>query len=88
MERKKIYNCFVCGGDGKETCSNPDHGFIDGIGGETSRLGCPCCGHDPYYKVPNGGDCEACSGDGRISESEFETLADEYGYDNEPELCI
>jgi hypothetical protein len=58
--------CPDCGGDGKETCNNPDHGFIGGIGGEISRLGCPVCGHDENYKVPNGGDCETCNGTGAI----------------------
>jgi hypothetical protein len=57
--------CETCGGDGKETCNNPDHGFIDGVGGEVARLGCPCCGHDPKHKVKNGGDCEDCNGTGR-----------------------
>ena len=29
-----------------EICNNPDHGFIDAIGGETARLGCPVCGNN------------------------------------------
>src|SRR5262249_42272372 len=60
----------TCGGDGKETCSNPDHNFIDGVGsagsGDIGRLGCPVCGHDPNYKVPNGGRCEDCNGTGTV----------------------
>jgi hypothetical protein len=60
-EREK---CSVCGGDGKETCSNPDHNFIDEVGGELSRLGCPVCGHHPQYKVPGGGECDHCKGTG------------------------
>lgn len=59
-------DCPMCGGDGKETCDNPDHSFIEGVGGETGRLGCPVCGHDPDHKVPNGGDCEVCSGAGKV----------------------
>jgi hypothetical protein len=59
-----IETCPACGGDGKETCDNPDHGFIDAIGGETGRLGCPCCGHDPEHKIPKGGDCFLCLGKG------------------------
>lgn len=59
--REKV-ECEVCGGDGKETCTNPDHGFIDAMSGETNRLGCPVCGHDPDHKVPDGGDCEECEG--------------------------
>lgn len=23
----KVYRCPSCGGDGKETCNNPDHSF-------------------------------------------------------------
>lgn len=56
------YNCLACGGDGKETCNNPDHGFISAMGGapknnhgsrahDVGRLGCPVCGHDPDFKV-------------------------------------
>lgn len=61
--------CETCGGDGKETCSNPDHGFISGMGGELYRLGCPVCGHDENHKIKNGGICEDCNGTGKISES-------------------
>lgn len=56
--------CEDCGGDGKDTCNNPDHGFIEAMPGEIGRLGCPVCGHDEDYKVPNGGDCEICNGTG------------------------
>jgi hypothetical protein len=60
--------CAACGGDGKETCNNPDHGFIDalsGVGnGDIQRIGCPGCDHDPEHKVINGGDCEDCNGTG------------------------
>lgn len=57
-----LVDCPMCGGDGKETCDNPDHGFISAVGGETGRLGCPVCGHDPDHKVPNGGACDLCAG--------------------------
>lgn len=61
--------CETCGGDGKETCTNPDHGFysmIYSVNCDISRIGCPCCGHDPEHKVPNGGKCEDCNGTGKI----------------------
>ena len=54
--------CEACGGDGIETCDNPDHGFITAFGGEIGRLGCPCCGHDPNHKMS--GPCPDCSGTG------------------------
>ena len=54
--------CPECGGDGKETCTNPDHGLISALSWhDIGRIGCPCCGHDPGHKVPNGGKCEAKS---------------------------
>lgn len=34
-EREQII-CPDCGGDGKETCHNPDHGFIDSLPGGAS----------------------------------------------------
>jgi len=63
---EELEDCETCGGDGKETCNNPDHGFIEALGGEIGRLGCPVCGHDENYKVPNGGKCEDCNGTGKI----------------------
>ncbi len=68
--KKTIVNCTTCpdcGGDGKETCNNPDHGLIEVMPGDVGRLGCPVCGHDPDYKVPNGGNCELCKGIGEIN---------------------
>ncbi|MFG1413417.1 hypothetical protein V5G24_20105 [Xanthobacter sp. VTT E-85241] len=59
--------CPECGGDGKETCNNPDHGFISAMPGDIGRLGCPVCGHDPAHKVLGGGPCDLCSGDGVVS---------------------
>lgn len=43
--------CEECGGDGIARCDNPDHGFIDAVGGETRRLGCPVCGYDDYNRI-------------------------------------
>ena len=60
------FDCLDCGGDGKETCDNPDHGFIGMMPGDIGRIGCPCCGHDPNHKVPNGGKCESCNGTGTV----------------------
>lgn len=62
-----LAECPDCGGDGKETCNNPDHGLIDAcLGHEVQRLGCPVCGHDPEHKVPDGGDCDTCKGTGKV----------------------
>lgn len=63
LETKII--CTMCGGDGHETCNNPDHRFIYMTGGEIGRLGCPCCGHDENHKIPGGEKgCELCAGTG------------------------
>jgi len=43
--------CEFCGGDGIARCNNPDHGFMDGVGGELKRLGCPVCGHDEEHRI-------------------------------------
>jgi hypothetical protein len=58
------FDCQHCGGDGKETCDNPDHGFISMMPGDIGRIGCPGCGHDPEHKIPGGGKCEFCNGTG------------------------
>jgi len=66
---ERFVRCPDCGGDGHETCNNPDHGFIHGAMGwhEIGRLGCPVCGHDPDHKVPGGeGKCETCDGTGKV----------------------
>lgn len=85
---KKV-KCFICGGDGKETCNNPDHGLISALSfRDEGRLGCPVCGHHPKYKVPNGGDCEGCGGTGVLDYTDATVLAIEYGYDNEFETVI
>ncbi len=62
--------CPECNGDGKETCHNPDHGFITMLSfHDIGRLGCPGCGHDEKHKVPRGGSCELCEGNGEVSEN-------------------
>ena len=91
---KNNIQCPACGGDGKETCSNPDHGFLSGV---MSLMGanesaCPCCGHDPNYKIytykdgkkiqPN---CDCCNGTGEINEAAFYEYCESTGYDNEPD---
>jgi hypothetical protein len=64
----EVRDCETCGGDGKETCTNPDHNFIDAMSfQDIGRIGCPVCGHDPKYKVPNGGNCEDCNGTGKVA---------------------
>jgi len=60
--------CTDCMGTGKEICCNPDHNFMDAIG--TVRLnghanGCPCCGNDELYRIPNT-ICEKCNGTGKL----------------------
>lgn len=74
-------SCPDCLGDGKETCHNPDHGFISAMGWhEIGRLGCPCCGNDGKNKVPNGGLCETCSGAGEVEEQVARGFCEEIGY--------
>jgi hypothetical protein len=76
--------CPECGGDGKETCTNPDHGFISALGWhDIGRIGCPCCGHDPDHKVYNGGKCEVCDGNGKVTMKEAEDYIAQYDYDIE-----
>lgn len=73
--------CPDCNGTGKMVCDNPDHGLIEATGGETARLGCPCCGHDPDYLT----DCDLCMGTGVVVsgkkfdrlKAEVERLSDE-----------
>lgn len=63
--------CPDCLGDGKQTCHNPDHGFyLMTSFHDIGRIGCPCCGNDEKHKVPNGGNCETCSGAGEVEESD------------------
>jgi hypothetical protein len=71
QEQDLQYRCPDCGGDGKETCHNPDHGFLVGMGGAglmgANESACPCCGHDPNFKVKGGRECETCGGKGDVS---------------------
>lgn len=70
MQAESNTECFcpLCGGDGRETCDNPDHGFISAMSfNDIGRLGCPGCGHDPKHKVPNGGNCHLCEGNRLVS---------------------
>lgn len=80
------HKCPSCGGDGIETCHNPDHGFIDALSfHEVGRLGCPVCGHDPKHKVKykgQYGQCEHCNGIGRVSEGSAIEILDQEGIDN------
>jgi len=74
--------CPECGGDGKETCTNPDHGLISALSWhDIGRIGCPCCGHDPDHKVPNGGECEACGGTGKMTMKDAEEYVSGYDYE-------
>lgn len=76
--------CPECGGDGKETCTNPDHGLISVLGfHDIGRIGCPCCGHDPNHKVKNGDKCEACGGTGKMTMEGAKDYISQYDYDIE-----
>lgn len=80
-----VFICPLCGGDGKETCSNPDHGFINALSfHDIGRLGCPVCGHDENHKVKNGGDCDVCGGSGNINCNQLDSFLKEYNYDDSP----
>jgi len=69
MENNKI--CPDCGGDGIETCHNPDHGFIDAMSfHEVGRLGCPCCGHNENRKMK--GKCDTCKGTGIVTKEDYD----------------
>jgi hypothetical protein len=57
--------CDECHGTGYEICDNPDHGFIEAVGGETGRLGCPCCGHDEEHRILSC-KCPECGGTGQV----------------------
>lgn len=80
---KELVTCPECGGDGKETCNNPDHGLISAMSfHEIGRIGCPVCGHDPRHKVPGGGKCDICKGTGKVTEKEEGDYLDEYEANN------
>lgn len=73
----KIVKCPDCFGDGKETCHNPDHGFLSAMSSVigANESACPCCGHSEDHKVIEyigGGKyeypkCETCKGVGLVS---------------------
>jgi len=59
-------SCPDCGGDGIETCTNPDHGLICALSShDIGRIGCPLCGHRDDHKII-GSECPACNGSGKI----------------------
>jgi hypothetical protein len=60
----KLKKCKECNGTGYEICDNPDHGFIDAMGGDIGRIGCPLCGHDEEHRILSSV-CEACEGKGQ-----------------------
>lgn len=82
--------CFSCGGDGKETCNNPDHGFLSAMNGvlNANESRCPVCGHSDDHKIRRyvdgkfiQPDCYECNGTGILNYENAIRLADEYGYD-------
>jgi len=88
----KKYKCLSCGGDGKETCNNPDHGFLSMMSGSgllnANESACPCCGHSQDHKIRKwdqkaGGyfspPCYECCGTGLMTEAQATQYADEYG---------
>lgn len=81
---ERLVVCCSCLGDGKETCHNPDHGFINMLNfHEIGRLGCPVCGHDEMHKVNNGGECDLCGGTGKTTESVGRKFCEDMDYDYE-----
>ncbi len=94
QENEIMVVCPDCGGDGKETCNNPDHGFLSAVIRTVKGVNesaCPCCGHDEDHKIYFYKDgkrqqrkCETCKGFGNIKMSEFESFCDSTGYDNQP----
>lgn len=86
--------CFDCLGDGKETCHNPDHGFIDAMSwDDIGRHGCPVCGHHPQHKVgtkrPGGpAPCDTCHGIGEVSVDINRDFCKSVGYDFEDMLGL
>ena len=65
LEPQEEKVCSACGGDGIETCNNPDHGFLEDF--LEHGHGCPVCGHDPDHKVRGNPPCPECNGTGRLS---------------------
>lgn len=94
--KPKMFVCPSCGGDGKETCNNPDHGFIQMHSfHDIGRIGCPCCGNDERHKIYQWkgisriqNDCEHCGGKGKVNLNVFNHIADELKYDEEPKVYL
>lgn len=83
-ELHELVTCPDCAGDGKETCHNPDHGFISALSfHEVGRLGCPVCGHSETHKVRKGGPCDTCQGSGKVVEEAAKAFCDSLDYDYE-----
>ena len=83
-ESSLMVTCPDCGGDGKETCHNPDHGLISALSfRDEGRLGCPCCGHNERHKVPKGGPCDTCSGSTKVTEKIAREFCEGCDYDFE-----
>lgn len=81
--------CPDCGGDGNETCHNPDHGFLEGVliimGANESA--CPVYGHNPDHKITKGNSkkrrdeyckCYTCKGQGKVSKEIYDNYICEY----------
>ncbi len=82
--KENSYECPMCGGDGKETCNNPDHSFLRVMSfHDVGRIGCPVCGHDEDHKVPDGGECEVCDGTGIVTEKICTEFCEDYDIDFE-----
>lgn len=91
-EEEIKYDCPDCGGDGNETCHNPDHGFLEGVMSlkGANESACPCCGHNEDYKITKYNKetekreyctCYTCNGSGSVTESIGNKYIDENGYD-------
>lgn len=81
---EQLVMCCECLGDGKETCHNPDHGFLEAFSShDIGRIGCPCCGHDEKHKVKNGGACGLCGGTGKTTENDGNKFCKDMDYDYE-----
>jgi len=71
-QTEAMYYCTICGGHGKETCPNPDHGFISALSfHDIGRIGCPGCGHDEHHRMST--NCEKCNGTGWVIEPKPDT---------------
>ena len=84
-----MVTCPDCSGDGKETCHNPDHGFIGAMSWhDIGRVGCPVCGHHPQAKVGSkradgGASCDTCNGVGKTEISVAREFCESVEYDFE-----